>query len=248
MQAFGTHTIREIALASPAATRIFQEFRIDQRSMGNELFGEACRSAGVDPQLIESKLNDALSESASTGFDRISRSSLAEIVAYIIGKHHSYAKREAEQLTFLADKIAHHHGNEQPGLYEIRECLCEIFEEFGPHMMKEEIVLFPYIVELESKVAMGVERRKPHFGSIENPIRAMSTDHGRIALLFGKMRAASNDYQIPDDACAGVRSFFMRLAELEIDFYEHIRIEDDVLFPRSILIDEEAERLAKRAN
>lgn len=248
MQTFETHTIREIALTSPAATRVFEEFQIDYSSLGSALFGDACKTAGVNPKVIESKLTEVVIENKGAEFDRISRSSLAEITKYILEKHHIYTKREIQQLLFLADQVVRHYGERQFGLFRVREILTEIFEEVVPHMTKEEIVLFPYIVELEARVAKGIEWRKPHFGSLANPLRGISAEHARIGVLFTRLRSAADECRIPDSGFTGIGKFFVRLKELEADFREHIRLEDDVLFPRSILLDEEAKSLSNRVN
>ena len=53
----------------------------------------------------------------------------------------------------------------------------EINAELTAHMMKEEIVLFPYIKELVSAKKNEQVLHASHFGTVQNPINMMEMEH-----------------------------------------------------------------------
>lgn len=60
MQTFTTRTIREIAIASPETTRVFEEFKIDYCCGGRKPFADACVDAGLDPDIVAEKVAAAI--------------------------------------------------------------------------------------------------------------------------------------------------------------------------------------------
>ena len=244
MQTFETRTIGDIAISSPAAARVFEEFKIDYCCGGQMSFAEACSDAGVEPSIVEKKLIELMEVDANSDLESVSGLTLTELTDYIIKRHHGYARKELAHLEELGRAVEDEHGERHPQLSEVRRVLKLIHDDLMPHMMKEEIVLFPYIAELEAHVVQGVGRRKPHFGSVCNPIGMMSTEHQRVAGLLGKLRAATGDYQVPSDACLKYSSYYAGLADLERDLHQHIHLENNLLFVKAVLLDEEADRLS----
>ena len=53
---------------------------------------------------------------------------------------------------------------------DIRQCIEALEVDLLPHLMKEEQILFPYIINLESNPRQNYA---PDFGTIANPIRVM---------------------------------------------------------------------------
>ena len=235
MENFTTRTIREIAIESPATTRVFEEYKIDYCCHGNTTFNDACRDAGVSPVEISKKIADVLSrEETSTAADP----SLELLIAHILRTHHVYTKQELEQLTPLMAKVVTRHGEHHPELLELQTIFKEICDDLGPHMVKEETVLFPYIIQLEASLAMHIAGPRPHFGTVLNPVRMMSIEHETVGGLLLRMRDVSNQYQTPEGACPSFAALYARLADLERDLHQHIHLENNMLFPRAIAMEE----------
>ena len=101
-------------------------------------------------------------------------------------------------------------------------------------MAKEEVVLFPAIRRLERDQSYPAGP----FGSIRNPLRVMEAEHDEAGDALGIMRAATNDYTPPADACATFRALLGALADLEADMFRHVHKENNVLFPRAIELED----------
>src|ERR1022692_4430688 len=74
---------------------------------------------------------------------------LADLVAHIISTHHKYTREEMARLGPLFDKVCSVHGKNHPELLQIRGTFQGLAQELTTHLMKEEMVLFPYIVRME---------------------------------------------------------------------------------------------------
>ena len=244
MENLQTKTVREIALEMPMTTRVFEEFKIDYCCHGNTLFDEACRNVGANPDAVMQKIDGVLEVSDDKEFDWLADSTLCELIEYILDKHHTYTRQEIEQLTPLMAKVASRHGEHNPYLLELQQVFQKICDDLGPHMMKEEMVLFPYIQELETNLSKQICGSSPPFGTILNPVRMMRMEHEEVGELLSKMRTISNDYTLPDGACPSFTALYHRMAEFERDLHQHIHLENNLLFPRAIELEQKTFPLA----
>ena len=164
-----TKTVREIALEMPITTRVFEEFKIDYCCHGNTLFDDACRNVGADPDKVIHEIDGVLGTLGNREKAWLADASPSELIGHILEKHHTYTRQEIRQLTPLIEKVADRHGDHSPNLIELRRVFQQICDDLEPHMMKEEMVLFPYIKELETSLSKQILASTPPFGTVQNP-------------------------------------------------------------------------------
>ena len=109
-----------------------------------------------------------------------------------------------------------------------------------PHMMKEEMALFPYVETMESALAKGEEIPEPFFGTVQNPIRMMMAEHETVGETLTLLRSVTRDYTLPEDACLSFRALYERLMDLERDLHLHIHLENNVHFPKAVAMENSA--------
>jgi regulator of cell morphogenesis and NO signaling len=233
-----TTSVRDLAVGIPGATRIFEQHRIDYCCGGAKSLADACASVGADPKPIVAELEAARVRAVPGDIERWAGESMDRLAAYIIDKHHTYVRTEIARLMPLLDKIVRVHGERHPEFAAMRTTFAALADELGPHLMKEENILFPYIVDLD-RASRGLAPKPPcPFGTVQNPVRMMAMEHDSAGDLLRELRAQTRDYTPPEDGCGSVRAVFAGLAAFERDLHEHIHLESNVLFPRAI----EAER------
>ena len=64
--------------------------------------------------------------------------------------------------------------------------------------------------------------------------------HDTASALLRKLRAATNDYAAPADACLSYQTLYGALAAFEQDLHQHIHLENNLLFPRALALEERA--------
>ncbi len=101
-------------------------------------------------------------------------------------------------------------------------------------MLKEERVLFPYIVRMEEAAIANQTVPPPTFRTVQNPVRVMMAEHDAAAYILGRMREASSDYAVPPEACISYKTLYSALTALEVDLHQHIHLENNILFPRAM--------------
>jgi regulator of cell morphogenesis and NO signaling len=225
-----TKSIGELALEIPHAIAVLEKWKIDYCCHGQRSVAEACTDAGVttDELMREIGTTPVVDEARDW-----SAESLGALQQYIIDTHHVFTRQAMETITVLSEKVAMRHGPSHPEVLRVHEIVRALVADLGPHMMKEEMVLFPYVAAMERG-----EQTPNCFGTVRNPVRMMMMEHDAVGGLLRDLREATADYALPDDACLSFRALYERLIELELDLHKHIHIENNVHFPRAVAMEE----------
>ncbi|HKE59305.1 MAG TPA: iron-sulfur cluster repair di-iron protein [Pyrinomonadaceae bacterium] len=234
MNSIETRTVRDLALEIPGATRVFEKAGIDYCCGGQRSLADACTSAGVTIEEMMNSLELARSSQPLAQEVNFQNGSLAELIDHIVAKHHVFTKTELQRLRALIDKVHGVHGENHPELAQLRSLFQNLSSELEPHMLKEEMVLFPYVVRLEAATRNQQAVSTPPFMTVANPVRMMMLEHEAAGYLLEKMRKLTNDYTTPADACFSYKTLYEALDALEKDLHHHIHLENNILFPRAV--------------
>jgi regulator of cell morphogenesis and NO signaling len=234
-----SRTVREVALNIPQATRVFEKLGIDYCCGGNKSLRQALSEANLSVQQVLESLESAVDSTQhrlnTTGQpEDWNTAPLADLIAHIKSKHHQYVKQEVARLGPLFQKVSEVHGSQHPELFELQRDFRALAEELSMHMMKEEMVLFPYIERMEEAVIGGKPILPAPFGTVRNPVATMVHEHDLAGNLLRSMRSFSNGYSTPAGACTSFKTLYSALAEFERDLHQHIHLENNILFPRAI--------------
>lgn len=227
-------TVRELALEIPAATRIFERLHIDYCCGGNRSLDEACRSAGV---AIDSVLASLEAPDQTPASDRDwTTEPLGELIEHICATHHAYTRGAIARIPQLLNKVCSVHGANHAELFQIQGTFDAMAQELATHLMKEEMMLFPYILRLEAAAGNGPIAHGP-FGSVRNPVSMMEHEHDSAGNALRAMNAATNGYSAPVDGCVSYQTLYQALAVFEADLHQHIHLENNILFPRAVALE-----------
>ncbi len=229
--------IGDLAAEVPGATRVFEKLGIDYCCGGGRSLADACFGAGVSLEEVMAALEAGKVRYAGQGDENLRSLSLAELTNHIVQKHHFYAKSELKRLDQLSAKVVSVHGSNHPELARIRDLFLALQRDLFPHMLKEEQVLFPYINQLEDAVRNGRPAPVPFFGTVRNPVRMMIQEHETAGDLLRELRSTSQGYLVPSDGCISYRTLYQAFEELEQDLHQHIHLENNILFPQAVSLE-----------
>lgn len=230
-------TVRDIALEEPASIRVFEQFGIDYCCGGRRPLAEVCQERSLDLQTVLSAIESA-TQSAGAPTPEWASASLEALCEHIVKTHHEYVRREIPRLWQLAQKVVSRHGENHPELIRIQQLIRAAGEDLIQHLAKEEQILFPAIVNTERNLATCGPRSLGCFGSVRNPIRVMMAEHDAAGDALAEIRRLSHDFNPPEGACPTYRGFYQGLSEFERDLHQHVHLENNILFPRAIEMDE----------
>lgn len=231
--------IGELVAEDYRTASVFSKYGIDFCCQGNRTINDACISESVDPALMLADLNKVTLSNIESNIQGFESWPLDLLAGYIENKHHSYVRRKSEEILPLLDKICSVHGEQHPELFEIKAEFNASVRELSDHMKKEEKILFPYIISMVLTKKEGLNLTTPAFESVKNPLQMLKEEHLVEGERFRKIRELSNDYLLPKDSCNTYRITFELLKEFEQDLHLHIHLENNILFPKAIELENE---------
>jgi regulator of cell morphogenesis and NO signaling len=230
-------TIREIVRNDHRAAAVFEKYAIDFCCGGNRSLDAACAQKGVDPAMIRRELR-GLEMTAGNAQFRPGEWDLDALADFIVNNHHRYVRRILPLILTHLNKVVAAHGGNHPELSDIAARFHLVADELSRHMQKEELVLFPYIRMLVASSRSGGPVTSPMFESIRQPIQMMEAEHQSAGDTFNAIRGASQDFAPPPDACETYRVTYRELEEFERDLHQHVHLENNVLFPGAIELED----------
>ncbi|HET9824372.1 MAG TPA: DUF542 domain-containing protein, partial [Chitinophagaceae bacterium] len=176
----GDETLGQIAAKDLHKAQVFKKYGLDFCCGGKKTVKEACAEKGLDVTKVEQELQhaDKAPSSRPIPYDDWNLDFLAD---YIINTHHSYVRKNLPDIRTYAEKVMKVHGKRHSELLRIYQLVEEINAELVAHMGKEEKVLFPYIKELVAAKNHTQPSHAAPFGTVQNPINMMETEHELVA-------------------------------------------------------------------
>jgi regulator of cell morphogenesis and NO signaling len=243
--ATATQSIREIISSHPTAAAILRRFDIDVCGHANQSLDEACADQQLSVEQVLEKLEEGTALSSGALHGDPATYSPNRLIRHIVRVHHHNVRQELPRLVELAQIVAEKHGERAPELKRIEGLVEVLRKELAEHIGKEEQVLFPYIAQLDQGPLAVCQPPPVCFSRVGQPVFMMVQEHEQAKLLLAELRQLTNDFKPPVWACSGFVAFYSGLREFAHMLDEHIRLENDVLFPRAIAM--EAERMKEGA-
>ncbi|MDG5789935.1 iron-sulfur cluster repair di-iron protein [Evansella sp. AB-P1] len=221
--------VRDIVIRVPRSDELFKQHKIDFCCGGNRPIHEAITEKGLDESVILSQLQslfDDASNMKSLDDQDWATESYSTLIDHILHRHHGYLVEELPDLSFYVTKIFRVHGTSHPELADLHRLFHDLKTELEQHMIKEEQVVFPAIRQYEANPVQ--EERN----LATNRIHELESEHEEAGSLLKKIREVTSDFTLPYGACTTYRMTYKRLEELESDMFQHVHLENNIMFPR----------------
>ncbi|ADY54165.1 iron-sulfur cluster repair di-iron protein [Pseudopedobacter saltans DSM 12145] len=230
-------TIGEVVAQDFRTAPVFEKYGLDFCCGGNQSIESACDASGVDVESLLTALKQIERENKSNiDYNAWPIDLLAD---YIEKTHHRYVSQQIPLLKAYLEKISNVHGDRHPELLEIKELFDGCAEELTSHMQKEEKVLFPFVRKMVSAKQSAEAELAIPFGTVQNPISMMMHEHDAEGERFRKIAQLSNQYALPADGCSTYKVAMDALKAFENDLHIHIHLENNILFPKAIALEED---------
>lgn len=222
-----TQKIGEIAAAFPKATDIFMEYNIDFCCGGDRLLTDILKEQNISEAEIIDKLNTAYDRYENLQDKEIdwTKAAFSDLIDYIVDKHHAFMRDEMPGISQLLNKILKvHYMSHGETLSKLHRLFNQLRGEIEEHLVKEEELLFPLIKQYE---------KNPSKDALEKVFKVMQEtedEHEAAGDILKEMRRITDQYQAPAGACMTFQRTYEKLHAVEVDLFQHIHLENNILF------------------
>ncbi|MBS1915381.1 MAG: iron-sulfur cluster repair di-iron protein [Bacteroidetes bacterium] len=230
MNNYSEQTLAQIASANHHAVPVFEKYHLDFCCKGKRKLAEACRDECIEMDQVVEELNLIGKNDVTKGmpFDKMTTN---QLISHIVTRHHYYIKNSMPVISSHLEKVAAKHGERFPYMVDVFHLFSELQKEMTMHIQKEELVLFPRLMDAEKRFA-NADIDPAAFEFITAPIAMMEKEHEHGGTIMDSIRRITNGYTIPAGACMTFKVCLQELKEFEEDLHEHVHLENNLLFPK----------------
>jgi len=227
--------VKDIVTENFRAASLFESFGIDYCCNCNQMLKEALDKNKISSDKFAVELNKV---NQSTETPRYNEWDLIFLAQYVVNNHHTYVKNAIPEITAHLQKVYNAHAKKYSYIAEVQNAFALVAEEMTSHMMKEERILFPLIKYLAETQKFNEKPKTGGFGTIKNPIMQMEAEHVSAGGAMEIIRSLTNNYSLPEDACTTFKVTYKELDAFEKDLHKHVHLENNILFPKAIELEE----------
>lgn len=220
------NTLGDIVAAYPNTVKVMNKYKFDYCCGGKDTLEQTISKASLNSDVVVSELEEQTGLVDNQVVVDWKRKSLSQIVDYILDNHHTFMKETLEELNVLMFRILKvHYKTDGESLLKIHKLFGTLKTEMEEHLVKEEENLFPLIVEYEATKNEATKQAILKF------IADTEDEHDAAGDLFKALEEETNDFTAPEHACYSYKRTFELLDALEKDTFNHIHMENSILFP-----------------
>lgn len=220
MNARDIHTrlpVGEYADTHPHALPVLFAWQVDFAFNGRVSLGEACTKAGVAPDLLLAEAET--SRRAAPPAVVWSRRGIHALIRHLVDEHHNSNREALPALIERTRRLITRDARSAEHLRErVLRALLALHEDLDLHLLKEERVLFPWILQAGDDLEM-------------EPLRAMHGDHDDLQRLLLRLRVAVRSGRPDGVRTTDLTALYRDIARLDYDLQVHVHLENNVLFP-----------------
>jgi regulator of cell morphogenesis and NO signaling len=163
---------------------------------------------------------------------------LPYLVDYILHNHHFYINDALPRIMALLEKVVTEYGLAHPELEQLHHTFHSLARHLIRQMRKEEIILFPYIHILAKPKDRSREFACCSGASLGILLQEIEEEHLLIEQGLADMRRLTKDFTLPPHVCNSYDLLLQWLQKFEKDIYQHEYLENHILFPKVISLEE----------
>jgi regulator of cell morphogenesis and NO signaling len=232
--------ITEIVTQNYRTSEVFLKHGIDYCCKGKHTLRDACESKGINVELVKQQLNQAINSvnhSSSLEFNDWPIDFLIDYIEYV---HHHYLRDNLSIIEELLSRFVHSQNSKYNSFSELMDYFAGLKTDLLPHLEKEEKIIFPYIKQVAHAYASKESYASLFIRTLRKPLeQVMHHEDEKLAQYIHRFRKLTNNYSCPIHASIAQRVCFAKLKELDNDLTQHMHLENNILFPKAIKMEEE---------
>ena len=238
-----TLILSELAIHIPVSIQLFEKYDFNYYQNGNQTFKEACEEKGLIFSEIDAELSRLQLESKDNSSLTLEDMSIDRLIDFINGQYHS---NETENLSLIQSNIQNLINDvscEKPLLLlliNVENKFIELKEKLVQHCDKEDKILFPQMRKL---VELRRDKSEIHpskaISLIKKSIQVLESEHIDASNILSEIKKMTNKFAIPLNAPKHYKTLMENLKEFESDLHVYLHIENNILFPKIISLEEE---------
>ncbi len=213
-------SVKNILRENLSRATVFEFFQVDYPRFLDQTLEQLAETYGIHLEVIEEALVSVQSSLPDFRYDFLE---LPVLIAYLKHTHHEYARA----------KMPHIRRNmERLGKEELLEIFARFSRDLHKHMLLEEQVIFPFILNLVS-LNEDFDRQAALVLLESHSTEVLCASHTQDDDEMKELRECTEGFLFEEEDPILYQVLMTDLARLEHDIHRHAHIEDTILFKKA---------------
>lgn len=228
-------TLASLSASDFRKAEVFKKHGLNFSCHGKQYLEEACENYNINLQLLKTELDAAIKKRDDK--PDYNSWSLTLLINFIKHSHHIYVRAHLPELVNICEFLHIEHKNET--MSEIYRLCLLLNTELIAHLNKEEIVLFPYIFQLQKQADNKELPAQKIFDSVNTPINMMMIEHESSDDIIAEMTKLISVISPKIKNKMQFHIFCDMFNKFKDDLITHIHLENNILFPKAIELEKQ---------
>jgi regulator of cell morphogenesis and NO signaling len=165
------------------------------------------------------------------------------ILQYLKHSHFLFIKHKLPYIARLVESFKANHDDYQVIERDLKIVFPLFVEDFIQHIYEEEDTLFSFIQTLEKAARGKYIPTKLYWLMEKNAMQRFAIDHEAHDDEMQGIRRITKDYSVTPECPLHIRVLYNELKEFERSLITHARIENEILFPKAMALENEVKKM-----
>ncbi len=156
--------------------------------------------------------------------------SLTPLIENAVGEYHPAIRRQLAWLKQTFAMVIQIHDHEYPDLVPAYLLFLHMSDDLEKHMVKEESVIFPYLVRAERHAGQGADPSTLKGRGGDDPLQIILWEHEATQQDWAELKKLTSGFVRPKGACGYMEALYWGLQRLERVLNEHLESEVNDLY------------------
>src|SRR5258706_4485193 len=228
--------ITELVNEDHLLAHVLYSFGIPFYEYPTQTLEQVCHEKGLALERVKKELESPTENFHQTDVQLFSYR-IDLIIEYLKHAHHLFIKSKLPFIHRLIRNFKANHADYVQVEKDLKVLFPLFMEDFINHIYEEEDTLFKYIHKLE-RARQGRYHPSSLYRAMEKySLQKCALEHEAHDDEMAGIRCMTKDYFLSPDAPLHVRVIYSELRQFEKKLQEHARIENEILFPKAMLLE-----------
>jgi regulator of cell morphogenesis and NO signaling len=212
-------------------------FGIQFYEYSEKTLAQVCKNKGLNPAQVVRSL-ESISKPEPAPQIPVDELPVDLVIEYLKHTHHVFIKEKLPYIGRLIEKLT---PASAPLVKDLQIVFPLFVEDFIYHIYEEEDTLFTYIIQLV-KARKKLNPGKVYFAMKKHSIQKYAMAHDTHDDEMQGIRNITNGYTLDPQLGLHLKVIFAELKSFEQELQLHARIENEILFPKALLLENELQK------
>lgn len=224
---------------------VLHYFGIHFYDYSEQTLHQVCQEKGICVEVLINGLESAVrrdedEEVALIGYP------VELVIEYLKHAHYLFIKRKLPYITTLVADLPDKPGRYQSIVKDLKFVFPLFVEDFIHHIHQEEDNLFRYVLLLKKVTCRHYNPSQVYYEMEKYSIQQHAIDHDVHDDEMKGIRNITENYQLDPEAPLHIRVVYSELKSFEESLITHARIEDEIFFPKALMLEREAKTVLQQ--